>query len=44
MTVCGAVVFLFAAGHIYAERYSLTELINRISWLKKLDSWGRAKP
>lgn len=44
VTVCGAVVFLFAAGHIYAERYSLTELINRISWLKKLDSWGRAKP
>lgn len=36
-------VLLLVAGHVYAERHSLTELIERVSWLKRLDSWGRAK-
>lgn len=37
-------VVLLAAGHVYAERHSLTELIERISWLERFDSWGRARP
>lgn len=41
---CAAVVLFLLAGHVYAERHSLTELIARISWLQKLDNWGRVKP
>lgn len=38
------IVLLLFVGHVYAERHSLTELIVRISWLNKLDNWGRVKP
>lgn len=33
-----ALLFLF---HFYTEKYSLTETINRVSWLKYLDELGR---
>lgn len=44
VSVCIGAVLLLSAGHVYAERRSLTELIVRTSWLKKLDNWGRVKP
>lgn len=41
---CVTVVLLLLAGHVYAERRSITALITRIAWLQKLDNWGRVKP
>lgn len=39
--VCFILLILFTVGHVYAERYSLTDLISQITWLRKLDQWGR---
>ncbi len=35
------VVFLLVVLHIYTERYSLSELIERNRYLRKIDLWGR---
>lgn len=41
LTACLFVLLILITGHLYAEHRSLTKLIARISWLHKLDSWGR---
>ncbi|MDI3281270.1 MAG: hypothetical protein QJR13_07885 [Bacillota bacterium] len=38
-----AAVAALAALHWYAERHSLTEVIQRVPWLRSLDQWGRGE-
>ncbi|MCL5292808.1 MAG: hypothetical protein M1548_09915 [Actinobacteria bacterium] len=38
-----AVLLLLIMVQIYAERYSITELIERVAILRRFDEWGRAK-
>lgn len=41
---CMAVLLLLLIGHIYAERHSISRLIERTHWLQRLDDWGRVRP
>ncbi|MGE5390605.1 MAG: hypothetical protein ACM3PE_06020 [Deltaproteobacteria bacterium] len=41
---CRAGFLLFLIGmHIYTEKYSLSNTIEKISWLRAIDQWGRPK-
>ncbi len=39
----GFLLFLVAM-HIYTEKYSLSNTIEKVAWLRALDQWGRPKP
>lgn len=41
LPICVLLTALLAAVHVYAERHSLTALIDKVSWLRKIDEWGR---
>lgn len=41
---CVLVLILLLIGHIYAERRSISSLIERTDWLQRLDNWGRVQP
>lgn len=43
LSACITITGFLLVGHIYAERRSLTDLITRVRWLEKLDSWGRVE-